>query len=193
MPNREYDANVLDKFMALTNIRENDDRLLVKVWIISTFIPNIEYTILNFHGGQGAGKTTTQRLIKTAVDPDKPEHLLSINPDKMEFIQQLSQRHVAFYDNLKYKINWLAEEVCKAVTGAGTTKRELYTNEGNIIFDYRVCIGFNGINMIMNEPDVLRRSLIIEQKTIEDDYKIAETKLRMVLEELKPDLDIYSI
>jgi hypothetical protein len=145
MPNREYDPKVLDKFMVLTNIKENDDKLLVKVWIVTTFIPGIEYTILNFHGGQGAGKTTTQRLIKTAVDPDKPEHLLSINPDKMEFIQQLSQRHVAFYDNLKYKINWLAEEVCKAVTGAGTTKRELYTNEGNIIFDYRVCIGFNGI------------------------------------------------
>ncbi len=188
IPNRDYDPNVLKKFMGLTNIKADDDKLLVKVWIISTFIPDIEYTILNFHGGQDAGKTTTQRLIKTAVDPDKPEHLLSINPDKMEFIQQLSQRHVAFYDNLKYKINWLAEEVCKAVTGAGTTKRELYTNEGNIFFDYRVCIGFNGINMIMNEPDVLRRSLIIEQKTIEEDNKIDGNKLRMALEKLKPDL-----
>ena len=48
--------------------------------------------------------------------------------------------------------------------------------------------------MAMNEPDVLRRSLIIEQQTIEDDNKIAETKLRMALQELKPDyLDIYSI
>ena len=42
--------------------------------------------------------------------------------------------------------------------------------------------------MAMNEPDVLRRSLIIEQQTIEDDNKIAETKLRMALQELKPDL-----
>jgi hypothetical protein len=187
-PNKEYNGDILDRFMNLTNIKNKDDLLLVKVWIIMTVIPEIEHTILNFHGGQDAGKTTTQRLIKTAIDPDRPEHLLSINPDKMEFIQQLSQRHIAFYDNLKYKINWLAEEVCKAVTGAGTTKRELYTNEGNIIFDYRICIGFNGINMIMNEPDVLRRSLIIEQKTIEEGDKISETKLRMILDELKSKL-----
>jgi hypothetical protein len=140
------------------------------------------------YGGQRAAKTTFQRLVKQLVDPDKPENLLSINHDKMEFIQQLSHRHVAFYDNLRYKIAWLPEEICKAVTGGGTTKRQLFTNEGDIIFDFKRCIGINGINMIMNEPDVLRRSIIIELESLIDDNMISEEQIFSSAEQLKPDL-----
>jgi hypothetical protein len=133
------------------------------------------------------------KLIKKLVDPDRPDNLLSINHDKMEFIQQLSHRHVVFYDNLKSKrsIPWLSEEVCKAVTGGGTTKRGLYTNDDDVIYDFKVCIGFNGINMILNEPDVLRRSIIIRQEEIEDENKIPEDVIYSILEELKPDILAY--
>lgn len=188
IPDKDFDPNVLDRFMSLTNVKCKDEILLTKVWIISTIIPEIDCTILNVHGGTGAAKTTTQKLIKIAVDPDRPENLLSVSHDKMEFIQQLSHRRIAFYDNLKYKIPWLAEEVCKAVTGGGTTKRELYSNEGDVIFDFKNCIGFNGINMIMNEPDVLRRSIIIELKSIEECNQIDKSKIFSAFEELKPQL-----
>ena len=116
------------------------DLTSVKVWIISTFIPDIIHTILNIHGGQDTAKTTTQKLIKNLVDPDKPDNLLSINYDKMEFIQQLSHRHVIFYDNLKSKrsIPWLPEEVSKAVTGGGSTKRALYSSIRQIFFTVRI-------------------------------------------------------
>ena len=86
-------------------------------------------------------------MIISIVYYDSPKNLLTVNHDKREFIQQLSHKYVVFYDNLI--------EICKAVTWGGTTVRELYTNEGDIVFNYKNCVGFNGINMIMNEPDVL--------------------------------------
>ena len=58
-------------------------------------------------------ETTTQLLIKTLVDPDKPVNLLSVNHDKMEFVQQLFHRHVALYDNLKFKPVWLLRRYVK--------------------------------------------------------------------------------
>lgn len=190
IPNPDYKPDIYDKFMSLTNVKNKDDILLTKVAIITIIIPDIERIVFNVNGGQGAGKTALEMAIKWLVDPDKPTNLLTIPHDKIEFIQQLSHRHIAFYDNLKSKKStpWLAEEVCKASTGGGTTKKKLYTDEDDIFFDYKLTIGFNGINMILNEPDVLRRSIIIELKTIEDENKIQPKVLRAKFEEIKADV-----
>ena len=182
---------VFDEFISIFNVKENDDILLTKVWTIATVIPDIAHTIFNVHGGHDAGKTTLEKGIKQTVDPDKPENLLSINYDKMEFIQQLSHRRIAFYDNLRYKIKWLPEEICKAVTGGGTSKRKLHTDDDDIIYDFKVCVGFNGINMIMNEPDVLRRSIIIKLESIDEANKMSEEEIYARIEELKPKVLSY--
>ena len=176
-PPGNYRSDILDQFMTLINIKNEENILLTKVWMVATFIPDISHAIFNVHGGQDAAKTTIQKLIKQLVDPDSPRNLLTVNHDKREFIQQLSHKYVVFYDNLKYKIYWLPEEICKAVTGGGTTVRELYTNEGDIVFNYKNCVGFNGINMIMNEPDVLRRSIILQLESIDENNKIVEDKI----------------
>lgn len=190
VPQPGFNPEVFDKFMSLTNVKNKDDILLTKVLIVSMIIPDIQRIVPSVNGGQGAAKTALEMTIKWLVDPDRPKNLLSVPQDKIEFQQQLSHRHIAFYDNLKTKkyTPWLAEEVCKASTGGGTTKRELFSNEGDIIFDYKMTVGFNGINMILNEPDVLRRSIILELETIEDEDKIEPEELDRMLEEIKPDV-----
>ena len=40
--------------------------------------------------------------------------------------------YLAIYDNVKYLPPWFSDEVCKAVTGAGNSKRTLYTNDDDI-------------------------------------------------------------
>ena len=55
-PEKDYDPKIFDKFMSLTNIKDRDAILLTKVWIISTLIPDILYTILNVHGDQDAAR-----------------------------------------------------------------------------------------------------------------------------------------
>ena len=194
IPDKDYEKDIFDRFMSLTNVKKSDDILLTKVWIIATIIPDIAHTILNIHAVPGAAKTGTQKVIKMTVDPDKPENLLSISHNKMEFIQQLVHHHVAIYDNLKFIPKWLLEEICKAVTGGGSSKKKLYTDEDDIIFDYKRCLGFNGINMVMNEPDVLRRSLIIDLgDRIKDENKIDERQIFTTVEEIKPQVLGYIV
>lgn len=188
IPAKNYNPKIFDKFMLLTNVKGKDDILLTKVWMISTFIPELTCAIYNVHGGEGGAKTTTQKAIKITIDPDRPANLLSVSHDKIEFIQQLAHRHVAFYDNLKYIPPWLPDEICKAVTGGGTSKRQLFSDEGDIIFDFKVCMGFNGINMVMNEADVLRRSIIIRLESLEDSEKIEDKTIFAEVEEIKPEL-----
>ena len=102
LPDRNYEPDILDKFIGLTNVKDDKDRLLLKVYIISLFVPDIAHAMLIIHGEQGAAKSLLQRMIKELVDPSRPI-LLTIYASRDEFVQQLSHNYVAYYDNVKYR------------------------------------------------------------------------------------------
>jgi hypothetical protein len=52
------------------------------------------------------------------------------------------------------------------VTGSGFSKRELYTDDDDIIYNFKRCIGFNGINLAATKLDLLDRGLIIKLERI---------------------------
>jgi hypothetical protein len=171
----------------LLNIQNEDDRLLVKVKILSLFIPDIAHPILDLHGDQGSGKTTGYRLIKRLVDPSRPE-LLTLHKDRNEFIQQLSHNYVAFYDNVKHVPSWLSDEACKAVTGIGHTKRALYTNDDDVVYEFKRPLGFNGINISLSEPDALDRTLLIRLERIPRNRRKTDSEVLEEFDLLLPGL-----
>jgi hypothetical protein len=189
-PDNNYDYEIFDRFLQLTNLKKEEERILLKVYIVSLFIPNIQHVILQVHGEKGGAKSMLETLIKELVDPAKPK-LLSTHKDRMEFIQQLAHNYLAYYDNLKYIPGWLSDEVCRAVTGSGSSKRKLYSDDDDIVYEYRRCLGFNGINVILTEPDALDRSITIEQDRIEDENRRQEEEIVAKFLEIRPKLLAY--
>jgi hypothetical protein len=189
-PLREYPADIFDQFLSLTNLKRVDDKLLLMVYIVTLFIPDIPHAMLVLHGEKGSAKSTLQTLIKLLVDPAKPR-LLTVYKDPKEFIQQLAHNHVAFYDNLKHTPQWLSDEACKAVTGVGSTKRKLYSDDDDIVYEYRRCLGFNGINISLTEPDALDRSLMIELERIKRENSRQENEIMEEFYRLRPFLLSY--
>jgi hypothetical protein len=110
-PDRNYTSNIFDQFIDLTNIKDADHKLLVKVYIISLFIPDIVHPILTTYGPKGAAKSFLLALIKKLVDPSRPT-LLTLLKNIPEFIQQVNHNYLAFYDNVKYIPYWLSDEIC---------------------------------------------------------------------------------
>ncbi len=186
IPALSYSYDILDKLIDLTNVKKASDRKLLKVYIITLFIPDIPHAILLLHGDKGAAKSTLEKLIKLLVDPTKPI-LLTIPKDRSEFIQQAYHNHVIFYDNLKYIPNWFSDEVCKIVTGVGSTKRKLYSDDEDIVYELKRCLGVNGINISLTEPDALDRSILIELERI-DDGNLEEKEIINKLLEIRPQL-----
>ena len=45
-PSREYDKDIFDQFMNLLNVKDNDNKLLLKCYIVALFVPGIQKTIL---------------------------------------------------------------------------------------------------------------------------------------------------
>src|SRR5215204_1774534 len=186
-PLSNYPQGVFDKFLDLMHITDPHQRLLSKVRIISYFIPDIAHPIDLAHGEKGSVKTTFCRCVKRLVDPSMPE-LLTNPSDKREFAQQLYHNYLLLYDNVRFTADWFSDEVCKAVTGGGISKRQLFTDDEDIVYDYRRCITINGINIALVEPDALDRSILSEYKRLPDDKRRSESEVLAEFERMKPQL-----
>lgn len=182
--------NPLDIFLSsITNLNKNDreSRLLIKAALISYFIPNIPHIIIILHGSAGSAKSTFQYMLKNIVDPARPS-LLTLHENLNEFIQQLAHNYLATFDNIKHVPRWLSDEVCKTVTGVGQTKRSLYTDDEDKIYEYKHCLIFNGINIAFTEPDVLDRSIIIHLDEIDERSRRTEKEILDQFNVLRPDI-----
>jgi hypothetical protein len=65
----EFNGKYFKEFLNLFNLRTVKDRLLLEVYLISLFIPEIQKAILVISGNGGGAKTTTFSLIKNIIDP----------------------------------------------------------------------------------------------------------------------------
>jgi hypothetical protein len=189
-PDRNYDSDIFDKLLDLTNIKDPKNRLLTKVWIISLLIPDIAHAINITHGEKGSAKTTFCVMIKELVDPDALGLLTTPN-DKKEFVQQLSHNHLVVYDNVKSVPHWFSDEICRAVTGIGNSKIRLYSDDEDIIYRYKRCVMVNGINISLTEPDALDRSILTEVARIPNEQRRELSQVMAEFEQIKPELLAY--
>lgn len=151
-------------------------QLLVLVWCISCLIPDIPHPILLAYGTEGSAKSSLCRNIRTIVDPSNQKQI-SMKRSHEELVQILAHNYCALFDN----VSWLNEEqidtLCRAVTGSGESKRELYSDDEDVIYNYRRCIGMNTINLAVNRPDFLDRAILIPLETISNSERLSESEL----------------
>lgn len=167
--------------------RDNNTGLLFLVAVISYFIPLIPHVILVAYGIQGSGKTWMFKLIRRLVDPSAVD-VLVLPKDEKERVQQLDHHWCAFYDNVTLLNPRVSDTLCRAATGGGFTKRELYTDDSDIIYNFRRCVGLNGINIAASRGDLLDRSLLIGLENIPTNRRKTEDQLLAEFEECKGEI-----
>ena len=188
-PSKEYEPDIFDRFMNLVNVMGSDDDtiLLLKCYIISLFIPDIQKVVLMLHGSGGSAKTFLQELIKALVDPSIIK-TLGFPRDSNELIQQLSHNYLVYYDNISGIPPWISDQLCRAVTGSGFSKRALYTDDDDVIRSFMRCVGFNGINLAATKADLLDRGLIVKLERIIRNKQRKPKELWRVFEDIRPKL-----
>lgn len=160
-------------------------RTLLKVTLCTYFIPDIPHAGLHVHGHKGAGKSFLLRTLRHLIDPSQIP-LLSVPRDASELAQQIAHHYAPFYDNLGHLQKWVSDCLCRAVTGEGFSKRELYSDDEDVIYRFRRCIGLNGINIAAVEPDILDRLLLIEMSRIAEEHRAEERTLHARFEHDRP-------
>jgi hypothetical protein len=162
--------------------------LLEKGYIISLFYPPaIPKPISIIMAEQGSAKTTEDEFKKKLVDPSSVE-TLTFPRDINELVQKLSHNYVAYFDNVSKIQYWLSDQLCRASTGSGFSKRELYTDDEDIIYNFILCTGINGINIIGLRPDLLDRSILRKRQPILKHKRRKKEDIQAEFEQMRPQL-----
>lgn len=179
-------GNPLDEtFLPFVNLADKDVAILLLVYLVACFIPDIPHPIPNLHGPQGSAKTTLARMLRRIIDPSKVE-VLSFPSNRREFVQQLAHHYYAFFDNISEISDDVSDLLCRAVTGEGFSKRELYTDDEDIIYAFRRCIGINGINPAAKKPDLLDRSILLKLDRISEENRREEKGVLAGFDQVRP-------
>ena len=79
----------------------------------------------------------------------------------MSLYRKLDHNYIAYFDNISKIPEWISDQFCRAVTGSGFSKRQLFTEMRIYVYSFKRALGFNGINLARTKADLLDRCLII--------------------------------
>lgn len=173
LPARNGNAELLLKYV---NVKNQEHKLLLMVYLISCFIPDFPHPALIIFGSQGSAKSTLSKLLRRIIDPSLLE-VVNLPKEQKELIQKLDHHYFTFFDNVSYISEEMSDSFCKAITGSGFSKRVLYTDDDDMIYSFMRCIGINGISVVATRPDLLERSLIVELDRIDESDRKQETEI----------------
>lgn len=103
-------------------------------------------------------------------------------------VQKLSHNYVAYFDNVSNIKDWLSDQLCRTATCSGFSKRELYTDDEDIIYNFVRCTGINGINITGLRPDLLDRSILRKREPIPKEKRRKKQDVHAEFDNIKPQL-----
>ena len=168
MPARGGTLAALERFLPPMS---EADRLLLKVYLVTCFIPHIDHPIPVLAGDHGGAKSTLSEILRSLVDPAQAQ-LLSLPTDQNELALLLAHNYMPAFDNLDGLYPWQSDMLCRASTGGGVSKRVLYTDDDELVLRFWHCVVLNGITPGVTRPDLLDRTLPLHlQRLTEQQYR----------------------
>ena len=156
---RPVPGGTLDDLRPFVNAADDALHLLI-AWIVTAFCPGRPFPILALHGEMGTAKSTTARVARSLVDPNKSP-VRSVPRSEDDLAVAAAHSHVLAYDNLSGVQRWLSDALCRLATGGGLSKRAHYTNDEEVVLDAIRPVIVNGIEDIANRDDLADRCLVL--------------------------------
>lgn len=162
---------------------------LVVGWLVGCLSPTGPYPLLVLHGEQGSGKSTTAKLLRSVIDPARPDHRGLPENERDLMIAATNSRILAF-DNLSGLGGrgnaWVSDALCRLSTGGGYATRALYSNDEEQLFEVQRPVILNGIDALPQRSDLLSRSLLVELPRLPEDQVRTDRDLWRCFQGLLP-------
>lgn len=168
----------------LINVTDEDFALLL-AWLIACFRPSGPYPVLVLAGEQGSAKSTTAKMLRSLVDPNRSP--IRAMPDGLrDLAVAAANNHVLVFDNLSKISVQQSDALCRLATGGGFAVRELYANDRETIFEAQRPIILTGIENVVERPDLADRSIAITLPVIPAAKRTSEKALWREFERERP-------
>jgi hypothetical protein len=166
------------------NVRP-EDWVLVAGWLVAAFRPGRPFPVLVLHGEQGSAKSTTARILRSLLDPNKAS-LRSAPRDERDLMIAATNGWVICLNNLSSIKPWLSDALCCLSTGGGFATREVHSDDEEVLFDAMRPVMMNGIEELVTRGDLLERSLIVHLLAITDETRREEEELDRAFDGIRP-------
>jgi hypothetical protein len=168
----------------LLNIGDEDWPLLQAV-LVHVLWPNMSHVIPRLIGGDGVAKTWTTRMLRSLIDPCAVPTKSSPRDEK-DWIVAINAALIAAIDNVSDIPDWLSDAMCRASTGEGLLRRELYSDSDvSVIFARRIVM-LNGIDAPIRRADLARRTVTFELEKIPDSRRRTDEEMEAEWKRVHP-------
>lgn len=174
----------IDDLRELVNVSDASWPHLVG-WLVAAFLPSIPHPVLSLHGEMGTAKTTTAATLVSLVDPS-PAPLRTSPRDVDAWAIAAAGSWVVGLDNISGISGWLSDALCRAVTGDGIVRRQLYTDGDLIVIAYRRCVILTAIDAGAMRGDLADRLVRVGLERIAPSDRATDAEVAARLEEARP-------
>jgi hypothetical protein len=176
---RPADGGSVEALRDFINVTDDDSWRLLVAWLVFAFSPSGPYPILILHGEQGSAKSTAARLLRSLVDPGLGSGLRAAPKDVEDLAVATHNSHVVALDNLSGIQPWLSDALCRVATGAGLSKRELYSDAEETVLEACRPLVLNGITELATRGDLFDRAILVDLEAIPDEDRRTEAEMRV--------------
>ena len=173
---------------------EEQQKLLLAVYICAAFIPDIKHPLLIIEGEKGAGKTKLLYYLTKIINPVSKD--VFVLPKKEEdLIATLSNNQFSAFDNIGQLSPEFCNIFCQSSTGGTLSKRKLYSDNREICINIKRLVALNGINLQISQSDLLDRSILMHLNRIDECKRRTDENLDKDFQNILPGIlgDIFHI
>lgn len=163
----------LDMLFKVLNVSAEDDKVLVKGFLLGLLHPTGPYPGLALYGEQGSAKSSAARYIRQVIDPTSA--LVTGEPRDAETIAlQANANWVPVFDNVRTIRDWLSDALCRLSTGSAYNKRSHYENIDLTVVKSKRPFILTSITDAVQNPDLINRVLTVRLPVIPKDKRKSE-------------------
>jgi hypothetical protein len=176
------DLGSLQDLRGLLNVSDTEWPLII-AWLVAALIPEMPHPVLLLRGEHGTAKSSAARLLTSLIDRCASQ--LRTAPRNVEdWCVAAAGSWVTCLDNVSDIQPWLQDAICRAVTGDGLLRRQLYTDSDVSVLAFRRVVAVTSIDPGALNGDLADRLLTVELERIPESSRSAEEAMTQKWSEL---------
>ena len=175
----------IEELRPFLNVRSDNEFILTVAWMLAALRDRGPYPVLALFGEHGTAKSTFAKILRALIDPNTVPLRALPREDRDLFIAA-TNGHVLVFDNISSLADWISDTLCRLSTGGGFATRQLYTDQDEVLLNAIRPAILNGIEEVVNRPDLADRAIFLTLEPIPDDKRQLEAELWAAFEAVRP-------
>ena len=167
------------------NLPNEQDRLLLRTWLLTAMLGEGINPAIVFHGEQGSAKSTSTRLLRALIDPNRSE-LRALPRDERDLFVAAQANPILAFDNMSGVTKGMSDALCRIITGGSYSTRKLHSDSEEMLLEGKAHVILNGIDDIAARQDLIERAIIITLPPIPPHKRKPEEVFQQEFKEAHP-------